>query len=310
MDDLLGLGKGTEKLISTVEKAFGTLYRPYGLRKDADAEAYRIKVVSAAKLEANILERIELARAEGKTNVILADGNIELEKRLHSRLKHQALQQQANIDCIVAGAIDQASPNPNSDEVDADWLQGFSERAKNVSSEQMQALWSRLLALEVNTPGKFSLRALDVLQKLTRREASAFQNASRLASTLSKDGKRSSIHIGASRDTWFEFRQEPEIDLHEIGLRFLDQVNLSQIGLLYEKSLMSGEFEKNEEFEIRFASTRLRLKANFSHVRLRSYSLTPVGSELTELIPSDEDPVYIAAITSKLATYFAFLPAG
>lgn len=304
MDDLLGFGKGTEKLLSTIEKAFGAAYRPLGLRREADAEAYRIGAVEAAKLKARTREMIELAKTEKETGFISLEGRMDLEERLQARLKHQSLQEQTNIDSVVAGATNQVPPNPTSEEVDPDWLRGFFEHARNVSNEQMQVLWSRVLALEVGIPGTFSPKALDVLRKMTRREASAFQKACRLASSFSEDRPRTSIYRGATRDAWFQFSLDTALDLHGLGLPYLDQVNLSQIGLLYEKHLISGKFERNEEVQIYFASTRLRLKAKRSDVMLQNYSLTPIGGELAALISPDEDAAYITALTSRLSKYF------
>ena len=310
MDDLLGLGKGAEKLLSTVEKAFGAYYLPHGLRRKADAEAYQIGVISGAKLGALTQEKLELAEAEVKTNVIAAEGKAELEDRLNARLKHQALQQQMNVERVVAGAMSHAPPNPASEDVDPDWLRGFFEHAQNVSSEQMQLLWSRVLAFEVGSPGTFSVRALEALRKISRREATFFQKACGLASSRSEQGLRTSIYFGSSRDTWLRFRAEPELNIHELGLPYLERVSLTQIGLLYETTLMSGKFEKNEEEEIHFACSSLRLRAKLSQVRLQSYSLTPVGGELAQLISPEENSSYIAALTQTLKRYFHVLTAG
>ena len=43
MDDVTGLGRVAEKLIEEVSKAIGTAYKPRGMRREADAEAYRVK---------------------------------------------------------------------------------------------------------------------------------------------------------------------------------------------------------------------------------------------------------------------------
>jgi hypothetical protein len=49
MKDLLGLGKGSEKLIDVIANAVGAIYRPYGIRREGEAEAYKLKVVEQAK---------------------------------------------------------------------------------------------------------------------------------------------------------------------------------------------------------------------------------------------------------------------
>ena len=48
-------GKPLEKLIEVVSNGIGTLYRPRKIRKEADAQAYAIKVLENAKAIARLL---------------------------------------------------------------------------------------------------------------------------------------------------------------------------------------------------------------------------------------------------------------
>src|SRR5471030_3148475 len=107
MNDLLGFGNGTDKLIAAVGSALGAVYRPYGIRRDADAEAYRLTTLETAKTDAKARNTLELARAKSEADMILANGKQTLEARLEARLQHKALQQQLNIERIVAGALEQ-----------------------------------------------------------------------------------------------------------------------------------------------------------------------------------------------------------
>lgn len=42
-------GKPIEKLIEVISQGFGTLYKPRAIRKEADAEAYKLLVLEKAK---------------------------------------------------------------------------------------------------------------------------------------------------------------------------------------------------------------------------------------------------------------------
>jgi hypothetical protein len=42
-------GKPIQKLIEVMSNAIGTLYKPNAIRKEADAEAYRIKTIGRAQ---------------------------------------------------------------------------------------------------------------------------------------------------------------------------------------------------------------------------------------------------------------------
>ena len=61
--------------------------------------------------------------------------------------------------------------------MDEDWIARFFELAKDVSREEMQKLWGRLLAGEISKPGQFSLRTLEVLRNLSAEEAKLFERA-------------------------------------------------------------------------------------------------------------------------------------
>ena len=53
----------------------------------------------------------------------------------------------------------------------------FFDNAKDVSDEKMQKLWAKLLAGEVERPGRASLRTLDILRNMTQKEAELFERA-------------------------------------------------------------------------------------------------------------------------------------
>lgn len=304
MDDLLGVGKSADKLIGTIERALGAVYRPYGIRRDADAEAYRLTTLEAAKTDAKVRHTVELARAKADADIVTAEGKQALEARLEARLKHKALQQQQNIERIVEGALAQPQPAPATENVDQDWLTNFFEQAQSVSGTEMQALWSRVLALEVGVPGTFSPRALDVLRKMTRREANSFQVACKLACSFTReDGRRAILH-GALRHSWLSLSETPEINLGEYGLPFLDRMNLAQIGLMYEDGLVLGESSRDDEWSFYFAPTQLVLRARRGGIKLQNYALTPIGQELSVLVAPEEDSAYIETLCTSLSKLF------
>ena len=57
------------------------------------------------------------------------------------------------------------------DEVDHDWTARFFNDVQDVSSEEMHVLWGRILAGEVERPGRTSLRTLGVLRDLDQATA-------------------------------------------------------------------------------------------------------------------------------------------
>ena len=80
---------------------------------------------------------------------------------------HRVLREQVNLDMIsqrAASEIQDAcdsigqSSEESSDEINDDWLNAFEVEARQKSTEEMQALFGKILAGEITRPGSFSSR--------------------------------------------------------------------------------------------------------------------------------------------------------
>lgn len=145
------LAKPATVLIEKVSNAVGVLYEPRRIRKKAEAEA------EAEKIKA--LVGIELS---------------EIQQRGIERLVHQEARKQENIESITAKAAAELPPNAKTDELEEDWVAHFFDRCDKVSNEQMQSLWSRLLAGEATNPGTYSKRTVDFIATMDKSDADLF----------------------------------------------------------------------------------------------------------------------------------------
>ena len=59
-------------------------------------------------------------------------------------------------------------------EVDHDWTARFFSEVQDVSSEDLQSYWAKVLAGEVEQPGSTSIKTLNVLKNLNKRAADLF----------------------------------------------------------------------------------------------------------------------------------------
>lgn len=76
------------------------------------------------------------------------------------------------------GSQEQTSPKVDDTplpEVNDDWLNSFMRYAEDASSEQMQKIWGRILAGEVQKPGQFSKATLRTIAELDAETALAFE---------------------------------------------------------------------------------------------------------------------------------------
>jgi Protein of unknown function (DUF2806) len=69
-----------------------------------------------------------------------------------------------------------ASTTDASSDIEDDWLNLFARLAEDKSSEELQRLFGRILAGEIRKPGSFSLRTIQLMATISRREAEQLAN--------------------------------------------------------------------------------------------------------------------------------------
>lgn len=161
------LSKPAEKLIEEVSKWIWGLYKPRAIRKKADAEAYKIE------MEAN---------AKAKSMMIQWEAQIQIIERAKARLGNQEIIRQENIEEIAEKSLLYLPESVSEEPVDTDWRTRFFTKAQDISSNEMQEIWAKILAEEISTPWKTSLRTLDVLANISKNEAELFSKACKIAS--------------------------------------------------------------------------------------------------------------------------------
>ena len=75
---------------------------------------------------------------------------------------------------ITAKALPQLNEKATPDSMENDWLVNFFDKSRIVSDNEMQELWSRVLAGEANTPGTYSKRTVNFLSDLDKVDAELF----------------------------------------------------------------------------------------------------------------------------------------
>jgi uncharacterized repeat protein (TIGR03899 family) len=265
-------GKPIEKLIEVISKGIGTIYKPRAIRKEAEAKAFEIEIIERAKSK---------ALAEGK--------EIEAEsiERIQDRLVHKELRRQENIDNVTQIAAQQLSQEETVSEepVDEDWTTRFFNIVEDISDEEMQKLWGRILAGEVKQPKSYSLRTLELLKNLSKREADVFTKASNLVITS----------IGGSS---FMFRGKENNFIEKYNLNFEDRLLLTETGLLQAESNISRALPVNTSdnliwFESGNYLIKALKKANTEENRIEIYRFTKIGEELLNLLKPNPSYDYL-----------------
>jgi len=274
-------GKPLEKLIEVISKGIGTIYKPRAIRKEAEAKAYEIELIERAKSK---------ALAEGK------EIEAEAVDRIQERLLYKELRKQANIDNISQIAAQQLSQEEtvSEEQVDEDWTTRFFNIAEDVSDDEMQQLWGRILAGEVKQPKSYSLRTLELLKNLSKREAEVFSRASNFVIT--------------SYNSPFLFRGKQNDILDKYNFSFEDKLLLIETGLLQAESNISRQLKQNmADTLVYFHSGKFLVKAlkkaNTPENRIEIVRFTKIGEEILKLINPNPANGYIKDFCLSLEAF-------
>lgn len=83
-----------------------------------------------------------------------------------------------NIEKVISYANADCTDDNDSeaDSFDEDWFARFISITKDIHSDNLQIIWGKILAKEIDKNGSISLRTLDVLKNISSEEAGIFQN--------------------------------------------------------------------------------------------------------------------------------------
>jgi hypothetical protein len=297
--DLAGLSGPVEKLVQVVADGIGAIAYPWIVRREA--------------------------RAIADAQKILADGGLAFESaamkslpaQIASRLTYQETRRQNNLLNIVDEARKALPDNVSQEPVDPDWGNRFFAGAQEVSNEQMQQLWGRLLAGEVAQPGSVSPRTLEHLRNMSSSDAKLFSKLCEFAfesgtgEVFVLDGTHGRIPA-----TGGEFGEVPIYDFQCPGLpkimsayaaQGLSESNLrllAELDLIHavpgDSIVFRSEGKSEFEFAIQNGNRALRVTCerpdDYDYLSLPVVRLTRLGRELFRLHRPGVTPDFDAAI--------------
>lgn len=287
VSDVLGLSEPLTKLIETVSTGMGMLYEPIHLKRRAKARAEEIKLISDA-----IIANSNLPISYQHGNVGIDSTDVEnLMRRMQQRVLQEEITKQQNVDAIVSNAAEELSGKQQvaKEPVDADWATRFINIAKEIRSDDMQHIWGKILAGEIENPGSFSLRTLDRIRNISQSEAMAFQ---RIVPLLI----HSSTEVFISSDTEL---------LTEYGTSFADVLLLDECGLITSRSMLTINFDLSDErdtliFNKKTVAFIRGKKAQQERISIGVFLLTKSGRELYEIINCEPNSEYFYRVIEDM----------
>ncbi|QDU04021.1 hypothetical protein V6x_37460 [Gimesia chilikensis] len=150
------LSKPANTLIEKVSSAVGGLFAPW-----------QIKRVAKAKAEAYLIDE--------KNQIEISD----LHRRAMHRFVEEEAKRQQNMEEITKKSLAYLNEDSKPDQMEDDWITNFFDKSRIISDDDMQKLWSQVLAGEANSPGSFSKRTVNLLSDLDKKDAELFQTLCR-----------------------------------------------------------------------------------------------------------------------------------
>ena len=296
-----GSFEAVKALASCIYKSCGQLLLPWQIERVASAEAKAEEIKIQAR--ANSIRAIGAAVSEYPDLAIKYNGDLEdlninntdtqcLETRANIRINHQNLRKQKNLESIVGKAYNELLGKKLETEevVDEDLITRFFSTAEDISDEQVQTLWARILAGEVLKPRTYSYRFLLTLRNISKNELDIVQKTAPFicGDVIIKDYE----------------------DLQIKGISRKDVSILEDMGLIKDTSLkLRGAKIAFGENQILFQNNKYAFVLYSNSSIITNYyidvlELTETGKQLFSLTDAPLDLEYMEkALTKKIREY-------
>jgi hypothetical protein len=266
-----------------------------GEAKKIDAIAAAMQKHSSAPLSLEYKDECVTIKTAGSQEQIAIPVRT-LDQRTEDRFLFQQQQEQLRIENTLVYAAEElrSATSVPTERPSDDFVNRFFEYDKGISSEQMQQLWGRLLAKEIMNPGSYSLKTLDIVRNLTKKDAEAFEKIVRISISSSLED------VFLPRlDYYYEWL------LKDRGLTEGMLLNLADLGLIYPVSTLGLVlFANNEQIHTFYhgkdAALIVRQESVVHPTTLPVWKFTRAGAELRTLVQPENDDLVLDLLGTHL----------
>jgi len=309
------LGSVPAALQKNVEKAFSHLLKIPGAYSEGKAEeikAYsqaRVQIIKATgeKLAESIEIDNSLARiaTETHTSKILRQQKNSIGVLKYATEELSAL----SIGARVEPTLKADHNTDGTEEISEDWLNAFESEAVNMSSEQMQQLFGKMLAGEIQRPSTYSVRTVKLMGQMDNRVAKKFRAFCSLTFSYI-------VNTGEIVDSrLFTLGDKSHRNLAKFDLHWLDIDVLVEYGLLTEQApfqvsysnVVLGYHDRHKPTPIVYRKKAWKFKPiapktanDFENYFEYGIGLSRVGRELLNIVEPEENEAYEYALRAYL----------
>ncbi len=156
-------------------------FRIHKAKTDADVQLIEDVANAKGQLIKDVTKNMSQMITKIQAGEIKTDSSLIEPDNISNMIEFQIERKVTNLVTIVKYAVKELEgllDIPNHDP-DPAWTNRWVDGAQDVSSEELQKLWGKILAGEIKAPGQTSLRTLSVLRNMTQQEARDFSNLMR-----------------------------------------------------------------------------------------------------------------------------------
>ena len=261
-----------EKLVDVLEKATCGLLKPRQMIRKAKATAKVMDIIAdAAKKHPEIAFKYE------DEEIMISNELQSLSFRAANRLALTEVIKQVNIESVVSQSYDELKNEDidKNNEVDRDWVLRFFSSIENVSDENMQKVWSKILSGKIRTPKKYSLRTIDILSNLSKEDCEFIQFVSQF--------------VVESGNSCFIYNNQKLLEKYNINFDKL--LYLQELNIIHSSNFTNITRITDNKISVIFKHCNHVLLCNKEgeHVQIPVYTFTKSGIEILGLVPAIKD---------------------
>lgn len=282
--------KGLAKFIDVCAKGLGKVYEPIHLVRMAKAEAKSMKLLAeAARNTSDVPMKINFEDTSFSTELETKEVQELCERAIGRDLYFQMVKQR-NIESVIGKAYTEIENEEiiSEEPVEQDWILRFFSCAEEISDDDMQTLWAKVLAGEIKKPKSYSLRTLETLRNLTIHEAKLFERICSNVVFYNGEG----------------FLPNDPIFLRENLIDHSDILSMQDAGLLMvgTNSMYSIFVEIDGQVFINNENLALiiKRKRNGGRMELKCYPLTLAGVDLASIINAKHTDEFVFSLANYL----------
>lgn len=201
--------------------------------------------------------------------------DIDFVKRTVMRLSHQELESQKNLEDIIGEAdkeLDEMPADEGGMEMDEGWFNRFSNFAMCINDKDMKRVWAKILAGEIRRPDTYSIRTLNLVSMLSKKEVEIISNMTQFV-----------LYDYSGNHNGYILNSKTVKDV-----KFSDVMLLMELGLVDNTSTLAITLDKNGEESVNLLLVKkdqgLCISSTQEHMYVHIYKLTSLGKEIMQLI--------------------------